>query len=450
MEHKIITSGERIKTLRKKYKLNQQDLAGDAINRTLLSYIENDKIKLTEKTAKILVENINELSQQRDLGLHISIDDIMMDVDAQIQTIVDKFKEELRNLKKGKTAASNEYIKEIEEFLFDKNIPYEKGLIYELIGDTLGCEGEKNLFRVFGFYIRSFEFFLQSNVLKHLAELSTKIASNRNKIKDYKNTIKYTDLVFSFLEEQLISTDTKRSMHFYIGGAYSGLNDHPQAITHFEKALSYSTEDDDKINAKIMINISHCYKEQLLHKRAIEYLEMASKIFEAHEDMSFYSVSQKEIIANTLIDSELPEQTKKFRLERLTDNLISALKYVEPNDPNIYMTYVELGKSYYYFGNNNEAINYLKLAVNNVIETDQVRRMSLILLSTMDIMVELSIVDEIFDDECLKKLCSFEIYSEYLRDTIFKLMEYFMVIKNYEKVEYIIANVLDKKEHHED
>jgi len=54
---RVLSTGEKIKNLRKGIGLKQEDIVSDEITRSLISMVENNKRNLTYKTAKVLLGN---------------------------------------------------------------------------------------------------------------------------------------------------------------------------------------------------------------------------------------------------------------------------------------------------------------------------------------------------------------------------------------------------------
>ena len=62
----ILEPKEKIVLLRKKYEISQKELAGTSFTPANLSYIEKGKIKLSEKKAKIIADNFNDIFKRKE------------------------------------------------------------------------------------------------------------------------------------------------------------------------------------------------------------------------------------------------------------------------------------------------------------------------------------------------------------------------------------------------
>ncbi|SCY66411.1 helix-turn-helix domain-containing protein [Alkaliphilus peptidifermentans] len=84
----IVAPGERIRRIRKKIGLKQDDLTSDKITRSLISMIENGKRSLTKDTAAIIVEKFNRHNSL--IGQSITVEYLMETEVYQAKAIVDK------------------------------------------------------------------------------------------------------------------------------------------------------------------------------------------------------------------------------------------------------------------------------------------------------------------------------------------------------------------------
>lgn len=57
----VLSTGEKLKKIRKKYAISQKTLTQDIISITMLSYIENNKLMMSEKIATDLCNRLREV-----------------------------------------------------------------------------------------------------------------------------------------------------------------------------------------------------------------------------------------------------------------------------------------------------------------------------------------------------------------------------------------------------
>lgn len=132
-ENEILKPCEKIKAIRSKYKLTQQELAGKDISRQFVGYIENGQSDLSEENAKIIEKNLNAIFEK--LGIenpNISAELLMETEAKQINKIVAKFNEDLTYAKKANNFSSYTKIQEEIKKIYDKY--YSKNNIIDFLG----------------------------------------------------------------------------------------------------------------------------------------------------------------------------------------------------------------------------------------------------------------------------------------------------------------------------
>ncbi len=84
----FLSPGKKLKLLRKKYGITQNDLTRNGLKRTTLSMVETEKNKLTEKTGKLIVANINEILSERGNKERVEADYLLETVENQIEQML--------------------------------------------------------------------------------------------------------------------------------------------------------------------------------------------------------------------------------------------------------------------------------------------------------------------------------------------------------------------------
>ena len=122
----ILSSGKKIKRIRKELGLKQHEITKGEVTRNLISIIENDKAALTEKVAKVIADNINMACSEQNIDYHVSAKYLLESEEYQAERVVDKYLENL--------AVDNlQIVDEIEEFLIIYNLTDKKISIYAII-----------------------------------------------------------------------------------------------------------------------------------------------------------------------------------------------------------------------------------------------------------------------------------------------------------------------------
>lgn len=98
MDFTIVTQGQRIREIRKKLNLKQEDLSGDIITRNLISMIETDKASLTTKAAEVIYDNFKRAVNGKNFGTDLKIDEIFITEEDQAKKSIMIFLNILRLL----------------------------------------------------------------------------------------------------------------------------------------------------------------------------------------------------------------------------------------------------------------------------------------------------------------------------------------------------------------
>ena len=87
----ILSSGKKIKRIRKELGLKQHEITKGEVTRNLISIIENDKAALTEKVAKVIADNINMACSEQNIDYHVSAKYLLESEEYQAERVVDKY-----------------------------------------------------------------------------------------------------------------------------------------------------------------------------------------------------------------------------------------------------------------------------------------------------------------------------------------------------------------------
>jgi len=150
-ELEILTSGQKLRKIRKRIGATQKDVTGDEVSRNLISQIENGKTNLSIATAKIIADNMNSIITKKGIkDLYITSEWLLADKETQTNNIADKYIKELRAIKLENR--TYEYLKdkinEIEDFIYQSSVNFKKqSELYEIISDIyFGCKEDCEAF----------------------------------------------------------------------------------------------------------------------------------------------------------------------------------------------------------------------------------------------------------------------------------------------------------------
>ncbi|EOC99583.1 tetratricopeptide repeat protein [Caldisalinibacter kiritimatiensis] len=279
LEENILPVPEKIKSIRKYLGLKQEELTDGQISRSLISYIENGKVKLTKTVAETIAKCIKEVLINKDIHLDIDADYLMSDEIKQANIAIEKY---LTKLNKAVKENDEELIKEIikKEKIWSKwDVPEKQAVIYELIGDYY--YNNMKFRDGYMYYIKAHECNIKIDNNYKSAEVVTKIARCSLLLKDYEDSIKLNKHALAILEKSNIESENlyKRCL-FNIAIAYKDLRNHEKVLEYLYKIENsgYQLSDSQSIDIFILKGNSYYgngdYNEaEIYYKKAIELAE---------------------------------------------------------------------------------------------------------------------------------------------------------------------------------
>ncbi len=156
MNTKIISPGQKLKELRKKYKIKQHEICGTQITRGMISMIETDKAGLTKNTAILITENIKRLCEERNISCNVSLEYLLESEEEQAKKILKNFLELFSSQpEKIFSNSFQEEFGEIEKIINTYQLKDDKYTIYRTIGDIF--KKSKEYYKAYSYYLRAFE-----------------------------------------------------------------------------------------------------------------------------------------------------------------------------------------------------------------------------------------------------------------------------------------------------
>jgi len=439
INNSIVTSGEKVIEIRKKFKFTQKDLAGNQLDRTLLSYIENGKINLTDRAAKTIVGNVNKKLKERNLEQRILVSDILMDIDEQIDVIARSYIELLIDLANNGKPLSFEMITEIEGFLCDKDAFYKKAHIYELLGDLQHNRETNNPNKSYTYYSKAFEIYSYLECLKEQRRLMLKVVKNRIRAKEYEDVIRYLSTFFNGYEKKLdIDDEGYYLLYYYWAQAYSGLGKFDLAIHKSKEALKWIPEGQYVGKAKILMELGQFYSSIGAFYNGNCCFTLALRMFEKHNIYSKYCDVLKHMIHITLHNETLVKSFRDFELERLSKELILGMKLIDSQKGKLHNYYDQLSRVYQFLGMVKEAQYYFEYAVEDTLKIGDVGQFAMLILDHHKFIKQQECVEELFNKECLRKISMIKESNQKLKEAIFIIVSLFVEKKNYEDALFLV------------
>lgn len=348
----ILSQGDKIKLLREKYNLTQEDIAGNDVTRNLISEIETSKVNLSRNTAEIILRNLRKLASLRKLQVDETIDYLLEGETEQVSRVLDKYIEELKIVMVYRDNSFLDTLKEAEEFLVRWDFRDKKIAIYELAGDYYCNQNELN--RSIVYYEKALalmgKFFLTPGLLNLLLKLS----------KSYGNAGRYSESIdccnFALEHFENLTKDHKIRFIYNHALTFEKLGNFQRAVVDIEKIQSLLDKEDVRTYFSVLDTKAVCLYEL---KRYDEALDLYNNVLNILDDKCIdkkivIHINMAEVyirLSNTAIANELLDKVK----EELP--FINNDSFYEAN------IYYELGKIYRWFNEREKSFEYYANAI---------------------------------------------------------------------------------------
>ncbi|MCR3761733.1 helix-turn-helix domain-containing protein [Clostridium felsineum] len=280
--YEILPAGVKLKNLREKYALLQEDLSGKEITRNLISQIEHGKARLTRHAAEVMLKNLKDICHKRNITVDEDIDYLLEDEETQANKVLDNYIKELKDLLIYKDCIFKTKLDEIEEFLVDWDIKDKKIIIFELAGDHYSNIND-----------------LQTSLIYY------------EKAKALININTFDDNFVSILR--------KLSMVYYYMGRYEdNIRNSTFALNHFKNM-------NEEYYCIFIYNSALCYIKLKEYTKAIKSLNKIEGIIKNINITKYYQVLEQEVVCY----GELQQYQKSLEINEYIANNIDKKKYQE-------------------------------------------------------------------------------------------------------------------------
>lgn len=356
-----ITRGKNLKLLRKRLGLKQYEITGGEITRNLISLIENDKTPLHEGVARLISENINRISDERNMDITVFPEDLMNPVRLKAKRRADEYISELKKFTEDpKLELDKQLINDMELFLQNWNLPDKKSKAYEMMAEIY--EKRNDYEKVYIYLTKALENYFLKPYNKDINELILKLSFACMKTKRYEEAINLTNLALSYkdtLEKYGSKVYYNRAVIYY-------------SMKKYEKTLENVKNSRDILNKKdkldsievtranrLLIIEGNCYKNQKEYSKAIEaynmmYESIGNEEFIDERCAAAINISETYELLNN------KEKVKEYIYK--VEELIPKLK-----EDSFYRTriYQDLAERYKYLQNQKKTEYYYKKALDS-------------------------------------------------------------------------------------
>ena len=304
----ILSPVEKLIALRKKYKINQKDLAGDQISRSHLAMIETGKNKFNENTARIIVDNFNKIFQEKNIPVKIKLEELMESKQKQIEKLKLNF---LKQLEKEETIES--IISDIESYASEYDIQ-TKITLYEKIGNIFF--EKENFHRAASFYLRILNDLIIIRDSKALGKVSLSLIRIYLQTENFQAAVDLENLIKSEIDN--FHQPEKTIILYNLGVIHDELKNYNKSLYYFKTVENYVSSSEKIFEIK---------NYQALALADLKKYDEAISIYRSLM-LKYNSINYKIIINdNLLYISRLQNDTNKIKFYlRKGKKLIELIK----------------------------------------------------------------------------------------------------------------------------
>lgn len=432
MDTKIISTGEKLKELRKKYKIKQYEICGTKITRNMISMIETNKAGLTKSTAILITENIKKLCEERNIPCSISLDYLLESEEEQAKKILKNFLIFLDSQTENiNSTILQDKFKDVEKIFNIYQLKEDKYIIYKKIADIL--KTNKEYYNAYTYYLRAFESCTNLFNDPKLAELIISIGFCCNNLNRFKETLDFNRLASIYMNDIPENLNYKIKFNNLI--ALKNLKEYDSMLTELNQ-LEILFQ--DKLNSEkikklnVMILKANCLKEKKFYTEAIS---IHNSILPLTSD----NIELKLVTFCNLIEIYI-ELNDRNNLRKYIDRCIFLLKDYQLINNKIYSSeiYNDIGLGCY-------TINEFELSKlyfnKSIIEAKETKNTNII-LSAMNKLLDMAVSDNVLNEVEDIKLQILEIISLKLlpnnNPILIKLLRYYNSIGKTQIVDDIL------------
>lgn len=349
---RIIADGDKLRAIRKKYGLKQDEISGNDITRNLISEIETGAANITKKTAEIIIKNLKEMASKKGFKVTETVEYLMENQVVQATKILDNYITKLKRLLISKDDSFIETLKTAKSFLADWNINEKAITIYEVAGDYFYIQNE--MYESIMYYEKALTAVGKLVPSQELLQIFSKILAAYIHAGNYDKAIENA----TFVIEHFDNLATKDLFHFAYNRAwtYYLIRKYELALAYIDK-LEKVANKEDKQNYFILLDTKAvCFCET---KRYEEALRIYNTLLNILDDSD---LNEKIIVHINIAETYLAQLEK--------DKAAAAFKIVQDELPFLESSkqeaniYFEVGNIFRNLGDAAQAYNYYNKAVN--------------------------------------------------------------------------------------
>lgn len=360
LEEVVLPPGEKIRRIRSYLGLKQHEITDGKVTRNLISYIENGKTKLVKDTAEIVVNCMNEWAKKKKIPLNIDVEYLMRDEITQAKILLQKYINNLREYMNHENEEFENELNRAKEILTVWDINDKKAEIYEITGDYHYKREQFN--ESYINYLKSLERYIRTSNHLKTALLYSKLGRCAIWLNNYQEAINLNSYSLLILEDYNISDNSivKRIL-FNNALSYRNLESYDKCLSLLERLEFSMTDDLSELEyLDILLLKGNCYfgeenyiVAEKIYKQIIDITDKGDIL--AIEAKAYLNLGDIYFKYNE-IDKSIENINKSIEIRLNNNNLYNNSFYLAN-------TYLSLGKKYNQIGNYDSAEEYLRKAL---------------------------------------------------------------------------------------
>ncbi|MGO1368720.1 MAG: tetratricopeptide repeat protein [Senegalia sp. (in: firmicutes)] len=277
-QNKILSSGEKIRSLRKLLKANQNDITKGNFNRSLLSYIENDKAPLSQKVSEVISKNINKIAKEKNIPLNITADYLLEDDITQVRKITSRLLDELSYIDNINSDIFIQKIDELKKFFKNYDVKDLELKFYNLLAGLYYQNKEYN--NSYLSYLQALEAcVLNKNNINCKIEILLNMSKCTISTKNYEETILIDKYALAILKiNNIINNTFYKRAYFNLALSYKNLGQYEESLKMLEIIENENFSLTSKQKSNIYVLKGNCYLRMNQFKASEENYKNALKI----------------------------------------------------------------------------------------------------------------------------------------------------------------------------
>jgi len=344
---KILSQGDKIKLLRKKYNLKQEEISGSDITRNLISEIETNKANLTRNVAEAVLKNVIAIADKRHFQVDETVEYLLETETEQASKILDKYINELKTVMVYKDNSFVDMLKEVESFLIKWDLTDKKIAIYELAGDYF-CMQNK-LDKSIVYYEKALAVVGKLFPNQELLNLLHKLCRTYGNAGRYDESISCCDFALNHFKD----LSKKDIVYFVYNRAFTFMNlkSFERSLADIDKIEGMLDKDDAQRYFTILDTKAVCLYEL---KRYDEALEVYNKLLKILDNKQM----DKKIVVHINIAEVYIALSEIDKANVLLNEIKKELLFIDNGSCYESNIYYELGKIYKKYNDEVKAVRY--------------------------------------------------------------------------------------------